>query len=57
MKTINNEIYAFGRNKFAHLGIQSEEKELTIPIKVLPGKEDIWRSNRKSRAKISKKIK
>ena len=45
VKTSNNEIYAFGSNKFSQLGIKTEYKKQLTPIRVFEDNEDIWYSN------------
>ena len=55
IKTSNNEIYAFGLNKFSQLGIKTEHDYQLIPIRVCEGNEDIWFSNiNKSKAKSAR---
>ena len=45
VKTSNNEIYAFGSNEYAQLGIKTKDKNQTTPVQVFQGNEDIWSSN------------
>ena len=44
VKTSVNEIYAFGINNFAQLGIEKDKNHHVTPIQVLKGNEDIWNS-------------
>ena len=56
VKTTDNEIYAFGSNKFLELGVETNEKQVT-PIQILQGNEDIWHSRiYKSTAKSARFI-
>ena len=57
VKTLSNEIFGFGDNTFAQLGIITEDKNQTLPIQVLIGNEDIWSLNffNSSRAKSARK--
>ena len=54
VKTSNNEIYAFGNNKYSQLGIETELEKQLLPIRVFQDNEDIWRSNFKSMAKSAR---
>ena len=55
VKTSNNEIYALGDNRFSQLGIKTENKKQTTPIRVFEDNEDIWFSNiNKSKAKSAR---
>ena len=45
VKTMSNEIYAFGWNYKLELGIQTESTLQLTPIQVFQGKEDIWHSD------------
>ena len=57
VKTSNNEIYAFGSNKFSQLGIKTEDDKQLTPIRVFEDNEDIWFSNiNKSKAKSARSI-
>ena len=56
VKTSNNEIYAFGNNEFLQLGIKTENNNQITPIRVLEGREDIWFSKIKSKAKSARSI-
>ena len=55
VKTSNNEIYAFGRNEYSQLGIETDDYEQITPIRVFEDNEDIWFSNiNKSKAKSAR---
>ena len=55
IKTQSNEIYAFGRNNFSQLGIETEDDNQFTPIRVLQSNEDIWSSFiNKSKAKSAR---
>ena len=55
VKTSNNEIYAFGYNKYSQLGIGTEYEDQITPIRVFEDNEDIWFSNiNKSKAKSAR---
>ena len=56
VKTLNNEIYAFGRNNFSQLGIKTEERLQISPIQVFQDNDDFWRVNisKKSKAKSAR---
>ena len=57
VKTANNEIYAFGKNDFAQLGIETEDEEQLTPIRVFEDNEDIWKTEfLKSKAKSARSI-
>ena len=57
VKTISNEIYAFGKAKSSQLGIEMDIKYQQTPIRVFKDEEDIWYSNikKKSKAKSARK--
>ena len=56
VKTVNNEIYAFGNNEFAQLGFYGDFY-IYSPIRVLEDNEDIWYSRTsKSKAKSARSI-
>jgi len=54
VKTSDNEIYAFGNNRYSQLGIETKDIFQTKPIKVLQGKEDIWNSKQISESFLKK---
>ena len=55
VKTSNNEIYAFGCNKYSQLGIETTNENQLTPIRVFEDNEDIWYSNiNKSKAKSAR---
>merc|ERR1712232_411145 len=57
VKTLNNEIYAFGENRFSTLGVESNGQNQLTPIRVFEDNEDIWFSNiNKSKAKSARSI-
>ena len=56
IKTLSNEIYAFGCNEFSQLSIDTKYENQLKPIRVLKDNEDIWYSHSsKSRAKSARK--
>ena len=56
IKTVSNEIYAFGNNTCLQLGIETEQENQLTPIRVFEDNEDIWYSNiNKSKAKSARK--
>ena len=55
VKTLSNEIYAFGNNRYSQLGIETKDMYQLTPIRVFEDKEDIWCSNiGKSKAKSAR---
>ena len=42
VRTATNEIYAFGRNDYSQLGIETSKKKQFSPIRVFEDNEDIW---------------
>merc|ERR1711862_1052558 len=57
LKTSNNEIYAFGNNKYSQLGIKTEHDAQITPIRVFEDNEDVWFSNiNKKKAKSARSI-
>ena len=57
VKTLNNEIYAFGKKDYSQLGLEStsENRIERTPIRVFEDNEDIWFSNiNKSKAKSAR---
>ena len=56
VKTSSNEIYAFGRNDYSQLGIETEDEIQLTPIRIFEDNEDIWHSNiKRLRAKSARK--
>ena len=56
VKTLPNEVYAFGDNEYSQLGIKTKSKKQFTPIKV-HGFEDIWYSSAKrSNAKSARSV-
>lgn len=45
IKTSPKQIYAFGRNETAQLGVETENTRILEPIRVFEGNETIWHSN------------
>ena len=52
VKTSNNEIYAFGRNKEFQLGIKTEHEKQVTPLITL--EENVWHTRIKPRAKSAR---
>ena len=56
IKNVNNEIYGFGRNDKAQLGIETKENNQLIPIRVFQDTQNTWYSSTiKKRAKSARK--
>lgn len=45
VKTLSNEIFAFGFNETKQLGVDTEHHKQYLPIQVFQGNEHIWQSN------------
>ena len=57
VKTSDNEIYAFGYNKFSQLGIKTDHEKQLTPFRVFEDNQDIWFSNiNKSKQKSARSI-